>query len=68
MDNQARDLGEIRKELDRIDRSMVELFQERMKLCGQVAKTKISSNRPVRDLEREKSKLETLKEMAEGRF
>ena len=68
MDNQARDLGEIRKELDRIDRSMVELFQERMKLCGQVAKTKISSNRPVRDLEREKSKLETLKEMAEGDF
>ncbi|RHP30264.1 prephenate dehydratase [Lachnotalea sp. AF33-28] len=68
MDNQARDLGEIRKELDHIDRSMVELFQERMKLCGQVAKTKISSNRPVRDLEREKSKLETLKEMAEGDF
>lgn len=68
MDNQARDLGEIRKELDRIDRSMVELFQERMKLCGQVAETKISSNRPVRDLEREKSKLETLKEMAEGDF
>ena len=36
------DLQEIRKELDVIDRQIVDLYEKRMKLCGDVAEYKIS--------------------------
>ena len=31
------DLQEIRKQLDQVDREIVTLFEERMRLCGDVA-------------------------------
>ena len=31
------DLQEIRKQLDQVDREIVNLFEERMRLCGDVA-------------------------------
>jgi len=54
------DLSEIRKDIDRIDRGIVELYEERMKLCGDVADYKISTGKKVLDKERELEKLQTL--------
>ena len=58
------DLQEIRKELDVIDRRIVDLYEKRMKLCGDVAEYKISVGKPVYDGEREKQKLEAVRQMA----
>ena len=58
------DLQEIRKELDVIDRQIVDLYEKRMKLCGDVAEYKISVGKPVYDGEREKQKLEAVWQMA----
>lgn len=58
------DLQEIRKELDRIDGQMADLFQERMSLCKEVAKIKGESGKPVYDGEREKEKLATITAVA----
>ena len=58
------DLQEIRKELDVIDRQIVDLYEKRMKLCGDVAEYKISVGKPVYDGEREKQKLEEVRQMA----
>lgn len=62
------DLLECRRELDAIDRQIVELFERRMGVCGQVAESKIASGREVYDGEREKQKLESVEEMAHGAF
>lgn len=62
------DLLECRRELDAIDRQIVELFERRMAVCGQVAESKIASGREVYDGEREKQKLESVEEMAHGAF
>ena len=37
------DLLELRKELDGIDRELVRLLEERLKVCGQVAAYKIET-------------------------
>ena len=58
------DLQEIRKELDVIDRQIVDLYEKRMKLCGDVAEYKISVGKAVYDGEREKQKLEAVRQMA----
>ena len=58
------DLQEIRKQLDVIDRQIVDLYEKRMKLCGDVAEYKISVGKPVYDGEREKQKLEAVRQMA----
>ena len=47
------DLLEIREKLDVVDREIVRLFEERMRLCGQVAEFKIETGKPVFDAERE---------------
>lgn len=58
------DLQEIREELDRIDGRMASLFQERMKLCKEVAEFKRKSGKPVYDGEREKEKLTAVTDAA----
>ena len=58
------DLQEIRKQLDVIDREILELYEKRMKLCSDVAEYKISVGKPVYDGEREKQKLEAVRGMA----
>ena len=58
------DLLEIREKLDVVDREIVRLFEERMRLCGQVAEFKIETGKPVFDAEREKQKLEAVRQMA----
>lgn len=59
-----KDLTEIREEIDKIDRRMVELFEERLSLVTQVAEYKIANGREVLDRERELSKLAALEELA----
>ena len=60
------DLQEIRKKLDAIDKDLVALFEERMKLCADVASFKIETGKPVYDGEREKQKLEAVRQLAHG--
>ena len=62
------DLLECRKELDGIDRQIVELFEKRMEICGQVAESKIQSGKAVYDGERERQKLQAVGAMAHGDF
>ena len=46
------DLGEIRKEIDEIDKSLVESFEKRLALCRDVAEYKIKSGMQVLDRKR----------------
>lgn len=62
------DLQVIRGQLDGIDQKILELFEERMKLCGEVAEYKIGSGKPVYDREREQQKIDVLTRLAHGSF
>ncbi len=62
------DLLELRDRIDEIDRSIVELYEERMDICKEVAEYKIKSGKKVLDRERESSKLQSLTAMAGNDF
>lgn len=62
------DLQEIRDQLDQIDTKLAELFEARMKLCGDVAEFKIQSGKAVYDPEREKAKLAAVRKLAKSPF
>lgn len=62
------DLQQIRNQLDKIDKEIVNLFEERMHLCADVAEFKIENGKPVYDGVREKQKLEAVRAMAEDGF
>ena len=62
------DLQEIRKQLDVIDRQIVDLYEKRMGLCRDVAEYKISVGKPVYDGEREKQKLEAVRQAADEEY
>ncbi len=62
------DLLEIRDQLDVIDREIVRLFEERMRLVGEVAEFKIRTGKQVFDKEREKAKIASVRELAHGEF
>ena len=62
------DLQEIRGQLDEIDTRLVELFEKRMELCGQVAEFKIGTGKAVYDGQREKQKLAAVAAMAHSEF
>lgn len=51
------DLIELRKQIDKIDDRILELFSERMDISGRIAEVKAKSGIPVRDSERERQKL-----------
>lgn len=63
-----RDLQEIRPDIDRVDKELVRLFQERMDLCKEVAEFKINTGKKVFDPEREAIKLKTVCELVEPEF
>lgn len=63
-----RDLSEIRRELDVLDRQMTELFQDRLKLVAEVAEYKIATGKPVLDVKREAQKLDILSALAADEF
>ena len=51
------DLQECRKQIDRLDKEILELFEKRMKVCEDVAQYKIETGKQVLDSERERKKL-----------
>lgn len=62
------DLQECREQLDQIDQEIVRLFEQRMAICGEVAEDKIKTGKAVYDGEREKQKLEAVRQMAHGDY
>ena len=62
------DLLELRNELDGIDKQIVELYEKRMDVCGQVAEYKIETGKRVFDKEREKQKLEAVSALTHNAF
>lgn len=62
------DLNEIREEIDKVDKDMVRLFQERMKLCREVAEYKIENGKQVLDTAREKEKIKSIKNLVTDEF
>ncbi len=62
------DLEKLRQEIDRIDRQIVALYEERMEICRQVAEYKIGAGKKVLDRAREEEKLRTVKSLAHGAF
>ena len=63
-----KDLREIRKDIDAIDRQIVDLHEKRMDLATQVADYKISTGKQVFDAEREIAKLNVVAQMAHSDF
>ena len=63
-----KDLSEIRKDIDVIDRQIIDLYKQRMELTTEVAEYKISTGKAVLDRQREKSKLDTLSAMVDTEF
>lgn len=61
-------LKNIREQLDVIDNQIVELFEERMKLCEEVGNDKIKTGKKVYDKQRENEKLAVLTEKASNEF
>ena len=56
------ELKKLRTQLDQIDRQMVSLFEQRMRVCEDVARWKLANNRPILDASREKEKLQSVAE------
>ncbi len=57
------DLAELRNRLDDIDRQIVELYEQRMEICGEVAAYKLETGKRVFDKEREQQKLSAVSAM-----
>ncbi len=55
------DLGEIRKDIDKIDEQLLELFKQRMTLAGDVARYKAANNMVVFQSDREKAIIDKVK-------
>ncbi len=62
------DLTEIRSQIDLLDEQILQLFEQRMELCDQVAQFKIQNGRKVLDSKREAEKISKLKAMAHNTF
>lgn len=62
------DLLESRKKIDEVDRKLVELIEERMKLAMDIAAYKQSVGKPIYDAAREEEKLATLTALTENEF
>jgi len=62
------DLQQSRQEIDKVDKSIVELFEHRMLLAKEVAEYKIQTGKKVFDKAREEEKLCVLKAMASNDF
>ena len=62
------DLLELRDKIDVIDAQIVELYEQRMEICKQVAEYKISTGKKVFDRQREMEKLEKVKSLTKDPF
>lgn len=59
-------LLELREQLDVIDKQIVELYEQRMDICGQVGEFKVNSGKKVFDKQREMEKLAAVSENVEN--
>lgn len=62
------DLQECRKEIDKIDKQIVELFEQRMEIAKKVAEYKKSIGKEVLDVAREKQKIESVTSLCSNDF
>lgn len=62
------DLTQLRKEIDEIDRQIVELYEKRIDICTEVGKYKIETGKKILDREREEAKIAALKELTDNEF
>ncbi len=62
------DLQKCREDIDKIDRQIVELFEQRMKVSTAVAEYKISTGKQVLDKEREEQKLNAVEALVTSEF
>ena len=62
------DLQQLRKQIDKIDAQIVELYEQRMDISRQVAEYKIVTGKKVFDKQREQEKLEKVKSMTHNDF
>ncbi|MCM1045052.1 MAG: prephenate dehydratase [Candidatus Gastranaerophilales bacterium] len=62
------DLRELRAQLDQIDTQIVELYEKRMEVCGQVAEYKIGAGKKVYDRQREQEKLAKVRSLTHNEF
>lgn len=62
------DLLALRNQLDHIDAQIVELYEKRMEICGQVAEYKIETGKRVLDRQREQEKLAKVKALTHNDF
>ncbi len=61
------DILECRENLDRIDKQILSLFEERMDMAKNVAAYKIDNNKPVLDVAREEQKLKATADMTKNK-
>ncbi len=62
------DLSQLREQIDAIDSQIVELYERRMEISGQVADYKIANGKKVFDKAREQEKIASVKELAHTDF
>ena len=62
------DLQELRAQIDAVDRQIVDLFEKRMEISGQVARYKIETGKKVFDPTREKEKIASVQAMTHTDF
>jgi chorismate mutase/prephenate dehydratase len=62
------DLAESREKIDKIDKQIAALFQERMEVANDVANYKRSTGKKVYDPEREEQKITAIKKLANNEF
>lgn len=55
-------LEELRIQIDEVDSKLIELYEKRIEIAENIAKAKMEINKPVFDPEREKVKLEAVRE------
>lgn len=62
------DLGQLRDEIDGIDKEIVELYEKRMEICSKVAEYKIETGKKVFDKTREEEKIRKVKSLTHNAF
>ena len=62
------DLDELRKEIDAVDRQIVELFEKRMEISEHIAAFKRKEGIPVQDKAREQEKIKQVQSMTHTSF
>lgn len=61
-------IEKLRNEIDLVDRQIIELFEKRMKIAGEIAEYKKENSLPVFDEKREKEILEKLSALSNDRM